>query len=961
MNATARLWLAVLALVLPRVGQSDDIDMFLQAAGGERAVARVVLIVPGLPEDRAEDLVSALAAGLERLAARAEATAQQPQVALIGGQPEPRLLVPFGPLVAVDHRQAIIGQLAGLPPLLADPVSGELPDYPLAAVYREIEDYLLGRAEYSANTLPVGANERCVPLHLAHLVAGPTVATLPGLELPAGVSVVRAFFLALKTMPELDLLARQGGTLAALDLFQPDLLPAALETVFAHWREAKSVVAGVSRVVDQRDRGHWLEPVFMALYRPGVTPRWSGNLKKLQLPPDGSGALVDALGAGALSPATGRLLPEVLSFWTDPGERDVQAFNPARGEVRGRDGDSVERGGAGQRIPGFPADRPPLANADPGARQLFTEDPDNPGGMLPLDAGAAIPALSPFLDPGDVLDDADERRLLAWIRGLDSYDEDGDGQRQDARPWLLGDVIHSRPLVVNYGAREGSGYSAANPDIRVYFGSNDGLLRGVVNTYPDGRQSGTEAFAFLPLELLDLQASLAGNRVSDGPPHPYGLDGEPLAWIKDLDHDGNIEPSAGDGVYLYIGQRRGGSTLYALDVSDPDSPRLMWKLDAGTPGFEQLGLGFSTPRLARLDIGAGQPVMTLLFAGGYHGGWRDGQPLGKDAGRGADPVGNAIYVVDAQSGTLLWRAVGPSDRPISTGAWRTLPVAAMIHSIPSPLTPADGDGDGVVDRAYVGDSGGRLWRLELTQAAWLSEGELPATQHWRMALLGDFGGAGGEDRRFFHAPDFVAARDDSGAYGGVLLASGDRAHPLEREVQNYLYLVKDRVPVTGINGTVPVPETLDQASLPDVTALCATDSDLPCQPPDLAMGWRLRLEGEGEKAWSSVLTVSGVAGFNTYRPAPLAGESCASPEGAGRSYMVYLADGRSATSAIHNINLPDIGTRYIEATEGPPAAQHPTERGLLLPGRGAGGKTEVELPGPVLWLESWREIGVDTL
>ena len=182
-------------------------------------------------------------------------------------------------------------------------------------------------------------------------------------------------------------------------------------------------------------------------------------------------------GRAAISAGDGQILPDALTFWTDPLGADVLAFDPGLEEVPGRDGRSVTRGGAGQQVPGFLANAPGASNAEPGARQLYTLDPDQPGELLPFDASPArFDALATYLDPTGALSEADGLDLMRWIRGQDSYDEDGDGDRFEARRWLIGDLLHSRPLAINYGAPRGSGYSAGNPDIRIFFGTNDGVL-----------------------------------------------------------------------------------------------------------------------------------------------------------------------------------------------------------------------------------------------------------------------------------------------------------------------------------------------------------------------------------------------------------------------------------------------------------------------------------------------------
>lgn len=1012
-------------LALTGSARADDIDMYLQVAGAAGSPARIVLAVPGLPQvgeplcadadasgcsdrlgaavhrwldlvgeggapgpDGLADADQAVAAGvplpvfrgvravlsadaaraafalsLDRLGRRVTAAGVDLEVALIAGQEEPQVAVPFQPIGTAEERYRLSAALAAAPALIADPLSGQLPPYPLQAVYDALEQYLLAPGGGDGPVVFPASGAVCAQLRLVNWVWEPPAETL---SVPGSLPVpVASFFFAPAPDAQLHRLARQGGTAKALVIAEPDQLLHALETVFRLQWLAGGVAGDLSLMADRQDLSQWLNQAFLPMYEPGTGPRWAGNVKKYRLLAgqtrgDG-GHLRDVYDNPALSLDDDQIRPEALSFWTDPDGSDLASDDPVARAVSGRDGAAVRRGGAGQRIPGFLAGPPPLINSEPGARRLFTEDPRNPGELLALDIPAAAALLAPYLDPEDRLTPDQIERLLAWIRGRDSFDEDRDGVQDEVRPWLMGAVIHSRPLAVNYGAREGSGRDAARPDMRLFFGAGDGFLRGVVNTDSLGRESGTESFAFLPLELLGAQWRLARNRPGEVPGPHYGLDGEPLAWIEDLDQDGNIEPSRGDRVTLFIGQRRGGSTLYAVDVSDPDRPVLSWKIRADSPGFEQLGLGFSTPRLVRLDRGAGNASMALVFGGGYHGGWSGSGRVGKDAGGGPDPVGNAVYVVDARTGTLIWKAVGPSAGDGSRGDWDTYLEPRLLDSIPSPVTTVDGDGNGYVDHAYVGDTGGRLWRVALTESSALEQPGGPPEGSWGLSLIADFGGEGADDRRFFHPPDYVAARDESGTYGGVLVASGNRAAPLGDGVSNFLYLVKDRTPPNGRSGEPPLVVPLKQEDLPDVTRPCGAPETDACPLPNLVAGWRLGLEARGEKAWSAVVTAGGVATLNSYVPPfpDQAASACTAPLGRGRSYLVYLRDGRSATALARRVNPPDIGLPYLETTLGPPTAILPTRRELLLPGGGANGELSIELPGRATWRESWRETGVD--
>ena len=56
----------------------------------------------------------------------------------------------------------------------------------------------------------------------------------------------------------------------------------------------------------------------------------------------------------------------------------------------------------------------------------------------------------------------------------------------------------------------------------------------------------------------------------------------------DANGDGDLD-DASDHVYLYFGQRRGGSDIFSMDVTDPDVPKLRWVIKGGTGDFADMG------------------------------------------------------------------------------------------------------------------------------------------------------------------------------------------------------------------------------------------------------------------------------------------------------------------------------------------------------------------------------------
>ncbi len=797
---------------------------------------------------------------------------------------------------------------------------------------------------------------------------------------------VHSYFLALDVNASSELMALAGGTGRAYSLAEPHRMVEVLEAVFGDVSgESRTLVAG-SMLVNDPGLNRFGRDIYFSLFQPEVSLFWPGNIKKLKIVPLAETNSETAGMAGreiiaqaplthpptpAISAEDGQILHDALTFWTDPTGADVLAFDAHRQEVSGRDGRSVTRGGAGQQVTGFLVNTIGASNSEQGARQMFTLDPDEPGELLALDASqATLAGVSPYLDPAGRMTEAEKLALIRWIRGQDSFDADGDDDRVESRRWLLGDALHSRPLAISYGARPGTAYSVGNPDVRIFFGTNDGLFHSLQNNSVSGAESGRETWAFIPPELLGMQSQLAHNRISTLQSYRYGLDGEAVSLIKDRDGDGNIEIDEGDSVQVFIGQRRGGRAILAFDMTDPDSPRYMWTINNRTPGFDQLALTFSTPRVARLDLGEAAPTPVLVFAGGYNGGWAGSERIGKDVGADSDLIGNAVYVVNPADGSLIWRAVGPDGGAAPDSNEHLNFVANLTDSIPSPVTVIDSDHNGVDDRAYVGDSGGNVWRIELTEYEHRAPDSIVTdASNWHLTRLASVGGSGDADRRFFHAPDVVQSRDGTGEYDGVVIVSGNRAAPRDAQVRNFAYLLKDRRTVGSGNDAASSPApAIGHDALADITGTCTSGAASACIAVDLLPGWKLELQSSGEKGLSTPLVINGRVLFTSYVPFSEEGvkenslDVCNTSEGFGRVYGVNLRNGSPALPLSGKLKrLGEEADRFASIGPGLPGEVLPYGDHVLIPGAGLEGNVLVSVPGRTRWRAYWREEEVDTL
>ncbi len=499
------------------------------------------------------------------------------------------------------------------------------------------------------------------------------------------------------------------------------------------------------------------------------------------------------------------------------------------------DGNDVRQGGAASKlslarnlftfsVPG------PLANS---ANRLHENNISLTGALLNIDMLSDVITV--------------RSNLLKWVRGVDLKDDDGDGDTSDIR-LQMGDPIHSQPVIVNYSAT----------DSAIFVATNQGFLHSF------DAQTGSENFAVIPQELLgNLYEFYRENTTSN---HIYGLDGDLV--LRHFE----------DKIYLYVGMRRGGRNYYTFDITSKTNPILVHQIVGGNTGFEKLGQTWSRPTVTKIKVG--ETIRNvLIFGGGY-----DVEQDNKVA-RSADSVGNAVFIVDADTGALIWSAS-------NSGA--DLLLGDMEYSIPARISVIDRDNDGLADHMYVADLGGQLFRLDIHNG--LGRSELVSG-----GLLADLGGDLAEDnRRFYYAPDVAQISTIDENFYAVAIGSGYRAHPLNAEIQDSFYMLKDfGIFTKDEQGDYGLPENpFTRDDLYDATAHLLTSSDQTVAEEQGAIyanraGWLVDLGSGGEKVLASPLILNYQVFFTTYLPASANDSLCAPPSGNSRAYLVELINGNA--------------------------------------------------------------------
>lgn len=293
-----------------------------------------------------------------------------------------------------------------------------------------------------------------------------------------------------------------------------------------------------------------------------------------------------------------------------------------------------------------------LNQKSPDSRNIFTSVQ---GVQMPLTVGNA----TDLWDDMQVADENVARAVIAWTRGNNIA-----GLR-DREGWLLGDVVDSSPLIVGAPAT-----FAFDPDYRLfrdanenrrhmlYFGANDCGLHAL------DLDSGEEQWMYVP----ETQLWRLKNLASEFYCHEYSV---------------NLTPRATDvkinGIYhtvLIGGMKHGGDAYFAIDVTDPDTPRFMWETT-----------------IPKLNGSWAWPVVTRVS-------WHN-NPVAI-VGSGPDFTGgiSSYHILDMADGTLLY------SEPVSTRL-------ADVNMTTS-ATVVDLDFDQMGDVFYMGDLIGNMWRVDIT-------------------------------------------------------------------------------------------------------------------------------------------------------------------------------------------------------------------------------------------------------
>lgn len=362
---------------------------------------------------------------------------------------------------------------------------------------------------------------------------------------------------------------------------------------------------------------------------------------------------------------------------------------------------------------------------------------------------------------------------------------------------VLGASIHSKPIAVSYGAKldDKGRVLDTNRQDYVFFGSMDGALH-LVNAKDQANGGGTEDVAIIPKIMMQTQPealvpnstySATADRATGVP--KFGIDGH-WTFKNTYKYDyKNKQVKPADRMLAYGGMRLGGEGLLALDITNKNEPKKAFSsqnsalINSKTPGFEHIGYVWNQPTLARIKKSDSDTKGTdvIIFGGGYdmcyeYEGFQHGRvddSLGSSCSGKTNIKGNAVYVVDANTGQLLWRASNSNG----SGNGIKITNSDLKHSIVAGISAIDRNADGITDHLYFGDLGGQLFRVDFkdgmindSQITKLLKNEYENTANVKYT------------HRFYEMPVVSIHRNPASnqLFALINIVSGDRSSPLSK-------------------------------------------------------------------------------------------------------------------------------------------------------------------------------------
>ena len=498
--------------------------------------------------------------------------------------------------------------------------------------------------------------------------------------------------------------------------------------------------------------------------------------------------------------------------------------------------------------------------------------------------------------------DGDRDAIVKYIQGVCP----ASGTCYNPDNWKLGDVFRSTPITISTPStaiedkRDTSSYtvdcvrglncadtvedqtvnaygyfrctncrSSALGNRLIVSGANDGQFHAFLTS------NMTEAWSFIPPNLLSKLKNITHATDPSALIHQYFVDGPvsaSSAWLGS--GDGKTKGNTEWKTVLVFAEGRGSTDrlwsastscatglqatydashpnycgYYVLNVSTASSPQYMWIMngfDANTAPY--MGESWSKMIIDRVLVKTSGGVETEKWIGVIGGGYNANSCSGSGACTVEDRRGKGIYVVDLSNGQILW-AFTHNESNTSTNTSSRY----MRYSLPATPATVDTDNDGFIDTVYIGDLGGNMWRLKFCTKSMLEAKDANGnyvgctTADWNGGLF--FDSSTGSIRPIHTGA--TVAKDSQGTFW-VYWGTGDKVDPTASNAQEHFYAVRDNLTSTYVLNNL---DTL------------STDAQVFSPATSTKAGYRIQLNGQGEKILAEPTVFGGVVYFTSYVP-----------------------------------------------------------------------------------------------
>ncbi len=467
---------------------------------------------------------------------------------------------------------------------------------------------------------------------------------------------------------------------------------------------------------------------------------------------------------------------------------------------------------------------------------------------------------------GANLTNASGQNLVNFIRGQRGNEgQPGDPSKYyRTRAHVLGDIVSAEAVYVKapmYNYTD-SGYdtfktnNAARQGM-VYVAANDGMLHAF------NADTGQEEWAYVPSLVMSNLYKLADSGYATR--HQFFVDGTPTV--------GDVYIGGAWKTILVGGLNAGGRGFYALDITNPSSPKGLWEFTHDTSA----GTGYVTD--ANLGYSFGNPVITKL----KNGAWTVMVTSGYNNVSPGDGKGY-LFVLNAANGAKIT----PPATPITTNTGSTGTISGLCATAPCPsglsriaAWTEDGMTDNTATRVYGGDLFGNLWRFDVN-------GDVGASGYDAQQIA-YFRSSGGAIQPITAKPELGDVNGTSVVFVGTGRMLG--ATDMSDTSQQTFYAVKDSLGASSIGNA------RSQAGMIKQTLTDFTDSNGAAARKTTAyavnfasdVGWYIDLPDSGERSYTDPALALGTLVFTANVP-----NSSACTVG-GYSWIYYL-DYRSGSS-----------------------------------------------------------------